>query len=74
MTKITINERLFDFTPSNITYEEVVALAGYTGNEYLVKYNSKRDGILHREGTLKPGASVLITDVMTFRVSHAGNA
>lgn len=74
MTKITINDRLIDFDVPHITYEEVVALAGLTGNECLVKYSSRRDDIIHRQGTLIVGASVLITDVMTFRVSHAGNA
>lgn len=72
--KITINDRLFDHDPPCITYEEVVALAGYAGNEYLVKYSSKRDGVVRREGTLNVGTTVLITDVMSFRVSHAGNA
>ena len=74
MVKITVNDRLVDFDPPYITYEEVVALAGLTGNEYLVRYSSKRDDIVRHEGVLRIGASVLVTDVMSFRVSHAGNA
>ena len=75
MTKITINEQLIDFDPPCITYREVVDLAGYVGsNECLVRYTSKRDGAVRREATLMPGTAVVIQDVMSFRVSHAGNA
>jgi hypothetical protein len=74
-TKIVVNERLVEFTPACITYEEVVALAGFIGNEYFVAYSSKRDGLVIREGRMCPGClPVLVTDVMAFRVSHAGNA
>lgn len=74
-TKIVVNERLIEFTPACITYEEVVTLAGFSGNECFVAYSSKRDGIVIRKGLMRPGClPVLITDVMTFRVSHAGNA
>lgn len=72
--KITINERVVDFDPVSITYEEVVALAETTGTPY-VSYRSKRDQEIRRRGTMHPGCSpVQITDVMIFFVTHTGAA
>lgn len=75
MTKIAINETWVEFAPACITYEEVVALAGHTGNEYVVTYRSKRDGRVQREGRMRPGCDpVLVTDVMLFSVTRTGDA
>ena len=71
---ITVNGRLIDVYPTNISYEEVVALAGLTGAPS-VTYISKRDGDVQRAGTMYPGCSpVLLTDVMVFNVAHTGAA
>ena len=57
-----------------VTYAEIVALAGLTGNPS-VTYCSKRDGDTRREGTMYAGCSpVLLSDVMVFSVVHTGGA
>lgn len=72
--KITVNGSLVDFEPVCISYEQVVALAGFTGTPS-VTYSSKRDGDVHRQGTMYTGCSpVLLTDAMVFNVAHTGNA
>jgi hypothetical protein len=73
-TKITVNDRLVEFEPISISYEEVVALSGLTGTPS-VTYCSKRDGDIRRQGTMYMGCSpVLVTDAMTFNVVHTGGA
>lgn len=61
-------------TPFHLTYEQVVKLAGETGNPS-VTYCSKRDGDTQRSGTMYSGcAPVLLTDVMVFNVVHTDGA
>lgn len=75
IAKITVNDRVVDFDRISITYDEVVALADMPGPECHVMFTSRRDGVICRTGSMHAASTpVLITDVMTFRVSHTGNA
>jgi hypothetical protein len=72
--RIIVNGRPIHTNLVTVSYEEIVALAGHSGNPSAV-YSSKRDGDVRRQGAMYSGCSpVLLTDVMTFDVAHTGAA
>lgn len=63
-----------DFVGEHISYEEVVRLAGLTGNPS-VAYRSLWRGDSRRIGTMYPGCRPVIVEAgMYFNVMHTGNA
>lgn len=72
--RIVVNGQSIKTDAISISYEEIVELAGYSGNPS-VTYCSKLDGDVRRQGTMYAGCSpVLLTDVMIFDVVHTGAA
>lgn len=71
--EVIVNGSLTMWAAPVISYEQLVELAGYTGNPtalYVVarKPNGEKTGIL------SPGRSVDVEDGMRFTVCHTGNA
>jgi len=73
--KITVNAREHEFPGSQITYGEVVGLAGMTGRP-TVTYRGRPDGDSQRAGTMLPmaNARLVLSPGMVFAVAHTGNA
>jgi hypothetical protein len=71
--KIIVNGQEMPFSGSQISYDEVIALAGKTGHPSVtyrghVVRDSRREGLMH------PGcAAVEVDDGMVFNVMHTGN-
>lgn len=73
MTTISVNGERWDRLFNVISYEEVVALAGLTGNPTMV-YKAARNGDVQRAGSMCAGTRVKNIDGLRFTVCHTGNA
>ena len=71
--KILINGSPHEIQGPNVTYEDVLRLAGRTMGASVVYY-APRHGDMRRRGTLYAGKSVMAEEGMVFSAVHAGNA
>lgn len=72
--KITINGRDHDVPGGYLSYEELVKLAGKTGNPSAT-YLGPRMGDMRRGGIMHPGCKPIeLEEGMHFDVVHTGNA
>ena len=72
--QIDVNGKQMFFTGSQITYQEIVALAEMTG-EPSVTYHGRRHGDSQRSGMMSPGCKAIeLEEGMNFNVAHTGNA
>jgi hypothetical protein len=72
--KIVVNGKELDFAGAQVSYEEIVKLAGKTGYP-TVTYRGPRHNDSRREGEMHTGcSSVAIEPGMVFNAVHTGNA
>ena len=71
MRKIVINGKTVEVEADNITYEDVVRLAGMREG---VVYTVVHDDRMNRAGHLFPGQSIPCSDTLRIDISFTGNA
>ena len=72
--EIIVNGETRTVTQTEVTYEDIVDLAGHKGYPTVV-YQGPRKGDAHRSGTLHMGSKpVRLESGMVFSVTHTGNA
>lgn len=75
MKTIIVNGRTVETDLDQISYADLIALAGYSPTRVVsVTYRSKRNGDNVQEGILIPGRIVTVDDGMVFNASVTGSA
>jgi hypothetical protein len=68
--RIIVNGERREIPPSPVTYEQIVALAGMSGNPSM----TWKLPLLGSGGTMSPGCTLVPSDGLVFNVCHTGNA
>jgi hypothetical protein len=73
--KIIINGTIHDLDVTNLTYDNLISLAGFEdGRIVSITYKSKKVNDTQRTGILLPGCSVEVEDGMVFNAFDTGSA